>query len=131
MHALLLLGLEAILSLNFSPKQPHTELHLILLVYQTSRYDINVFYPSGLDTANLLSVLTDELSECLPDLTPVQRWEISQFLTDICTTRRRLFQAVVAGAKETSAQIHLEVQLPPNPCPLVQARKLKTYTYRL
>ncbi|XP_035854555.1 uncharacterized protein C8orf74 homolog isoform X3 [Sander lucioperca] len=76
---------------------------------------------AGLDVPKLLSLLRDALSECLPNLTSVHRREFTQFLTDTCITRRRLLQAVVGGAANMSiAQLHLEVQLPPTPCPLAQ-----------
>ncbi|GAA6217907.1 uncharacterized protein C8orf74 homolog [Lates japonicus] len=79
----------------------------------------------GLDTPKLLSLLRDSLSERLPNLTPVHRHTFTHFLTDACTARRRLFQAVVSGAANMSiAQLHLEVQLPPTPCPLAQGTEL-------
>ena len=84
-----------------------------------------LFSPSGHDLPKLSSLLMDTLSECLPNLTPVHRHELTQYLTDTCITRRRLFQAVVGGAANMSiTQIHLEVQLPPTPCPLAQVRKV-------
>ncbi|XP_008295999.1 uncharacterized protein C8orf74 homolog [Stegastes partitus] len=73
----------------------------------------------------LLSMLRDVLCERLPNLTPVHRHELTQYLTDTCFTRQRLFQAVVDGAADVSiVQLHLEVQLPPTPCPLVQGTDL-------
>uniref|UniRef100_A0AAQ5YF57 Uncharacterized protein n=2 Tax=Amphiprion ocellaris TaxID=80972 RepID=A0AAQ5YF57_AMPOC len=73
----------------------------------------------------LLSVLRDVLCERLPNLTPVHRHELTRYLTDTCVTRRRLFQAVVGGAADMSiVQLHLEVQLPPTPCPLAQGTDL-------
>ncbi|XP_071320328.1 uncharacterized protein C8orf74 homolog [Trachinotus anak] len=79
----------------------------------------------GLNIPKLLSLLRDALSECLPNLTPVHRHKLTQFLTDTCSTRRRLFQAVVGGAANMSIiQLHLEVQLPPTPCPLAQGTEL-------
>ncbi|XP_051799418.1 uncharacterized protein C8orf74 homolog isoform X2 [Acanthochromis polyacanthus] len=45
---------------------------------------------------------------------------------DTCVTRRRLFQAVVSGAADMSSiRLHLEVQLPPTPCPLAQGTDLQ------
>ncbi|MEQ2167053.1 hypothetical protein GOODEAATRI_000271 [Goodea atripinnis] len=59
--------------------------------------------------------------EHLPNLTPVHRHVLTQYLIDTCISRRRLFQVVVGGVVEESvAQKHLEVQLPPTPCPLAQ-----------
>ncbi|KAI3365975.1 hypothetical protein L3Q82_009808, partial [Scortum barcoo] len=85
----------------------------------------------GLDVTRLLSLLRDALSVCLPNLTSVQRHEFTQFLTDNCITRRRLFQAVVSGAADMSiAQLHLEVQLPPTPCPLEQGTDLHEWELR-
>ncbi|XP_051284067.1 uncharacterized protein C8orf74 homolog isoform X3 [Dicentrarchus labrax] len=85
----------------------------------------------GLDVPKLSSLLRDVLSECLPSLTSVHRHEFTQFLTDTCTTRRRLFQAVVGGAANMSiAQLHLEVQLPPTPCPLAQGTDLHEWEYQ-
>ncbi|XP_010782309.1 uncharacterized protein C8orf74 homolog isoform X1 [Notothenia coriiceps] len=78
--------------------------------------------PGGLDVPNLLSLLRDELSEYLPNLTPLHQQDFTQFLTHTLTARRRLFQAAVSGASNMSiAQLHLEVQVPPTPCPLAQA----------
>ncbi|XP_034533672.1 uncharacterized protein C8orf74 homolog [Notolabrus celidotus] len=75
----------------------------------------------GLDIPGLLSLLGDALAECFPNITSAQRHEFTNFLTSTCTTRRRLFQAVVRGAVSvTIAQRHLEVELPPTPCPLAQ-----------
>ncbi|XP_033952392.1 uncharacterized protein C8orf74 homolog [Pseudochaenichthys georgianus] len=75
----------------------------------------------GLDVPNLLYLLRDELSEYLPKLTPLHQLDFTQFLTHTLTARRRLFQAAVSGASNMSiAQLHLEVQVPPTPCPLAQ-----------
>ncbi|XP_039998409.1 uncharacterized protein C8orf74 homolog [Xiphias gladius] len=79
----------------------------------------------GLDIPQLLSLLRDALSECLPNLTPVHRHKFTRFLADTCARRRRLFQAVVGGATNMSiVQLHLEVQLPPTPYPLAQGTEL-------
>ncbi|KAM9334119.1 uncharacterized protein C8orf74 homolog [Symphorus nematophorus] len=86
---------------------------------------------NGLDVPKLLSLLRDMLSGCLPDLTPVHRHKFTQFLTDTCITRQRLFQAVVGGAADLSiSQIHLEVQLPPTPCPLAQGTDLHEWEHQ-
>ncbi|KAF1371712.1 hypothetical protein PFLUV_G00271290 [Perca fluviatilis] len=86
---------------------------------------------AGLDVPKLLSLLRDALSECLPNLTSVHRREFTQFLTDTCITRRRLLQAVVGGAANMSiAQLHLEVQLPPTPCPLAQGTDLHEWEHQ-
>ncbi|XP_070711422.1 uncharacterized protein C8orf74 homolog [Pempheris klunzingeri] len=75
----------------------------------------------GLDLPKLLSLLRDMLAEGLPNLTPVHRHMLTQFLLCTCITRRRLLQAVVGGAANMSiVQLHLEVLLPPTPCPLSQ-----------
>ncbi|XP_040888508.1 uncharacterized protein C8orf74 homolog isoform X2 [Toxotes jaculatrix] len=85
----------------------------------------------GLDTPDLLSLLRDTLSECLPDLTPVHRHKFTQFLSDTFTTRRRLFQATVGGAANLSiTELHLEVQLPPTPCPLAQGTELHQWEHQ-
>ncbi|XP_054479432.1 uncharacterized protein C8orf74 homolog [Anoplopoma fimbria] len=78
----------------------------------------------GPDVPGLLSMLRDALSECLPNLTPVHRHELTRFLTGTCVNRRRLFQAAVGAADTSVAQLHLEVQLPPTPCPLAQGTDL-------
>ncbi|XP_023251167.1 uncharacterized protein C8orf74 homolog [Seriola lalandi dorsalis] len=79
----------------------------------------------GLDIPKLLSLLRDALSEFLPNLTLVHQHKFTQFLTDTCSTRWRLFQAVVGGATTMSiTQLHLEVQLPPTPCPLPQGTEV-------
>ncbi|XP_078100280.1 uncharacterized protein C8orf74 homolog [Sander vitreus] len=86
---------------------------------------------AGLDVPKLLSLLRDALSECLPNLTSVHRREFTQFLTDTCITRRRLLQAVVGGAANMSiAQLHLEVQLPPTPCPLAEGTDLHDWEHQ-
>ncbi|TDG96165.1 hypothetical protein EPR50_G00236950 [Perca flavescens] len=86
---------------------------------------------AGLDVPKLLYLLRDALSECLPNLTSVHRREFTQFLTDTCITRRRLLQAVVGGAANMSiAQLHLEVQLPPTPCPLAQGTDLHEWEHQ-
>ncbi|XP_041638094.1 uncharacterized protein C8orf74 homolog [Cheilinus undulatus] len=75
----------------------------------------------GLDIPDLLSLLGVALSERLPNVTCVQWHKFTNFLTNTCITRQRLFQAVVGGAVSVSIrQLHLEVQLPPTPCPLAQ-----------
>ncbi|XP_035533484.1 uncharacterized protein C8orf74 homolog [Morone saxatilis] len=85
----------------------------------------------GLVVPKLSSLLRDVLSECLPSLTSVHRHEFTRFLTDTCTTRRRLFQAAVGGAANMSiAQLHLEVQLPPTPCPLAQGTDLHEWEHQ-
>ncbi|XP_031707729.1 uncharacterized protein C8orf74 homolog isoform X2 [Anarrhichthys ocellatus] len=79
----------------------------------------------GPDVPRLSSLLRDALSECLLNLTPVHRHEFTRFLAGACVARRKLFQAAVGGAAETSvSQLHLEVQLPPTPCPLAQGTDL-------
>ncbi|XP_044044453.1 uncharacterized protein C8orf74 homolog [Siniperca chuatsi] len=84
-----------------------------------------------LDVPKLLSLLREALSERLPNLTSVHRHEFIQFLTDTCITRRRLFQAVVGGAANMSiAQLHLEVQFPPTPCPLIQGTDLHEWEHQ-
>ncbi|KAA8579563.1 hypothetical protein FQN60_006656, partial [Etheostoma spectabile] len=86
---------------------------------------------AGLDVPKLLSLLRDALSECLSNLTPVHRCEFTQFLTDTCITRRRLLQAAVGGAANmTITQLHLEVQLPPTPCPLEQGTDLHEWEHQ-
>uniref|UniRef100_A0A7N9AQM2 Chromosome 2 C8orf74 homolog n=1 Tax=Mastacembelus armatus TaxID=205130 RepID=A0A7N9AQM2_9TELE len=85
----------------------------------------------GLHVPRLLSLLTDALSECVPSLSPVHRQELTQFLTDTCVTRRRLFQAVVSGAANLSVtQLHLELQLPPTPCPLAQGTDVHEWEHQ-
>ncbi|KAM4602171.1 uncharacterized protein C8orf74 homolog [Polymixia lowei] len=79
----------------------------------------------GLDAPQLLSLLRDVLSECLPHLTSVHQQDLTQFLIDTCVARRRLLQAVVAGAANLSiTRGHLEVQAPPRPLPLAQGTDL-------
>ncbi|KAG7470336.1 hypothetical protein JOB18_011200 [Solea senegalensis] len=86
----------------------------------------------GVDAHRLLSLLRDALQECLPNLTPVHRHEVTQFLTETCVTRRRLLQAVVGGAANvTATQLHLEVQLPPTPQPLTQGAEVHELERRL
>ncbi|KAM8721878.1 uncharacterized protein C8orf74 homolog [Acanthopagrus schlegelii] len=85
----------------------------------------------GLDVAKLLSLLRKVLPESLPDLASVHRHEFTKWLTDTCVTRRRLFQAVVGGAANLSiARLHLEVQLPPTPCPLAQGTDVQEWERR-
>ncbi|XP_044200416.1 uncharacterized protein C8orf74 homolog isoform X2 [Thunnus albacares] len=85
----------------------------------------------GHDVPKLSSMLMDTLSECLPNLTAVHRHEFAQYLTDTCIARWRLFQAVVGGAANMSiAQVHLEVQLPPTPCPLAQGMELHEWEHQ-
>nr|XP_033472244.1 uncharacterized protein C8orf74 homolog [Epinephelus lanceolatus] len=85
----------------------------------------------GLNAAKILSLLRDVLSEYLPNLTSVHQHEFTKFLTDICITRQRLLQAVVGGAADMSiAQLHLEVQLPPTPCPLAQGTDLHVWEHQ-
>lgn len=78
-----------------------------------------------LNVPKILSLLRGVLCDCLPHLTSVHRHEFTQYLADTCITQRqRLFHAVVGGAANISiAQLHLEVQLPPTPCPLAQVTK--------
>lgn len=69
----------------------------------------------------------EALSGCM-NFTRVHRHKFTQYLTDTCTTRRKLFQAVVGGASNMSVtQLHLEVQVPPTPCPLVQVIRVCSY----
>ncbi|XP_034051673.1 uncharacterized protein C8orf74 homolog isoform X3 [Gymnodraco acuticeps] len=85
----------------------------------------------GLDVPNLLSLLRDELSEYLPNLTPLHQLDFTQFLTHTLTARRRLFQAAMSGASNMSiAQLHLEVQVPPTPCPLAQGTDLHVWEHQ-
>ncbi|XP_041821735.1 uncharacterized protein C8orf74 homolog [Chelmon rostratus] len=85
----------------------------------------------GLDVPKLLALLKDVLSEFFPNLTSVHRHKLTQFLTDTCVTRRRLFQAVVGGATNMPiVQLHLEVQLPPTPCPLVKGMDLHEWEHQ-
>ncbi|XP_045911026.1 uncharacterized protein C8orf74 homolog isoform X1 [Micropterus dolomieu] len=84
-----------------------------------------------LDVPKLLSLLREALPEHLPNLTSVHQHKFTQFLTDTCINRRRLFQAVVGGAANMSiAQLHLEVQLPPTPCPLAQGTDLHEWEHQ-
>ncbi|XP_034720645.1 uncharacterized protein C8orf74 homolog isoform X2 [Etheostoma cragini] len=86
---------------------------------------------AGLDVPKLLSLLRDAMSECLSNLTSVHRCEFTQFLTDTCITRRRLLQAAVGGAANvTITQLHLDVQLPPTPCPLEQGTDLHEWEHQ-
>ncbi|XP_026219503.1 uncharacterized protein C8orf74 homolog [Anabas testudineus] len=85
----------------------------------------------GHDVPKLLFSLKDALSECLPNLTPVHRQEFIEFLTETCVIRLRLFQAVVNGAANISTnQLHLELQLPPKPCPLAQGTDLHEWEHQ-
>ncbi|KAM7365384.1 hypothetical protein PAMP_016317 [Pampus punctatissimus] len=85
----------------------------------------------GHDLPKLSSMLMDTLSEGLPNLNAVHRHKFAQYLTDTCIARRRLFQAVVGGAANMSiAQVHLEVQLPPTPCPLAQGTELHEWEHQ-
>ncbi|KAJ4923987.1 hypothetical protein JOQ06_000229 [Pogonophryne albipinna] len=85
----------------------------------------------GLDVPNLLSLLRDELSVYLPNLTPLHQHDFTQFLTHTLTARRRLFQAAMSGASNMSiAQLHLEVQVPPTPCPLAQGTDLHVWEHQ-
>ncbi|KAF3706269.1 putative protein C8orf74 -like protein [Channa argus] len=85
----------------------------------------------GHDISKLLSSLRDALSESLPSLTPVHRKELTQFFVDTCITRRRLFQAVVGGAANISIiRLHLELQLPPTPCPLAMGSDLHEWEHQ-
>ncbi|KAK2856886.1 hypothetical protein Q5P01_005621 [Channa striata] len=82
----------------------------------------------GLDKPKLLLSLRDALSKSLPSLTPVHRKELTQFLADTCITRWRLLQAVVGGAAPIYiTQLHLELQLPPTPCPLEMGIDLRQW----
>nr|XP_020447806.1 uncharacterized protein C8orf74 homolog [Monopterus albus] len=85
----------------------------------------------ALDVPKLLSLLRDALSECLPNLTLFHQLEFTKFLTDTCVARRKLFQAVLGGALNTpTVQLHLEVQLPPTPCPLAQGTDLYEWEHQ-
>ncbi|CAG5932477.1 unnamed protein product, partial [Menidia menidia] len=55
---------------------------------------------------------------CFPNLTSVHQHDFTRLLTDGCFRRSRLFQAVAGGAKTSTVQIQLQVDLPPIPCPL-------------
>ncbi|MEQ2272936.1 hypothetical protein XENORESO_017726 [Xenotaenia resolanae] len=80
------------------------------------------------DIHKFWSLLRYVLCEHLPNLTPVHRHVLTQYLIDTCISRRRLFQVVVGGVVEESvAQKHLEVQLPPTPCPLAQGTDLQEW----
>ncbi|KAE8278684.1 hypothetical protein D5F01_LYC23601 [Larimichthys crocea] len=85
-----------------------------------------------LNVPKILSLLRGVLCECLPHLTSVHRHEFTQYLADTCITQRqRLFHAVVGGAANISiAQLHLEVQLPPTPCPLAQGTDLHEWEHQ-
>ncbi|XP_034407752.1 uncharacterized protein C8orf74 homolog [Cyclopterus lumpus] len=86
----------------------------------------------GPDVPGLLALLRDALSaECLPNFTPVHRHEFARFLTGACIARRRLFQAAVGGAANVSiTRLHLEVQLPPTPCPLAEGTDLHEWEHQ-
>ncbi|XP_030012864.1 uncharacterized protein C8orf74 homolog [Sphaeramia orbicularis] len=92
----------------------------------------NIFpHLEGLETPKLLSLVKDALSECIPKLTLVHQYEFTRYITDICTSRRQLFQAVVDGATDLSiTQQHLEVHLPPTPCPLTQGTELHEWEHQ-
>ncbi|XP_047432348.1 uncharacterized protein C8orf74 homolog [Mugil cephalus] len=78
-----------------------------------------------LDVPNLLFLLRDVLCERLQNLTPVHQHDFARHFVENCLARRRLFQAVVGGAADTSiVQLQLEVQVPPVPCPLEQGMDL-------
>ncbi|KAM3857071.1 uncharacterized protein C8orf74 homolog [Diretmus argenteus] len=80
---------------------------------------------SGLDAPKVLSLLSDALSECSSTLTSIQRHELTRYLANTCVTKRRLLQAVVGGATDLSiTRVHLEVEVPPIPCPLSQGTEL-------
>lgn len=81
-------------------------------------------YPSGLDVPKVLSLLINAVSEFLPNLTPVLRQQLILFLSEMCVSRLRLFQAVLNTPTNIyTKQLHLEVELPPIPCPLAQVMK--------
>lgn len=86
-------------------------------------------YPSGLDVPKVLSLLINAVSEFLPNLTPVLRQQLILFLSEMCVSRLRLFQAVLNMPTNIyTKQLHLEVELPPIPCPLTQVMKLDAET---
>uniref|UniRef100_UPI003AADD629 uncharacterized protein C8orf74 homolog n=1 Tax=Centroberyx gerrardi TaxID=166262 RepID=UPI003AADD629 len=85
----------------------------------------------GLDAPKLLSLLRDALCECSPNLTPIQRYELTRYLSDTCVARWRLLHAVVGGAANLSiTRGHLEVQVPPTPCPLAQGTELREWEHQ-
>ncbi|CAG5932465.1 unnamed protein product [Menidia menidia] len=61
---------------------------------------------------------TQQPTICFPNLTSVHQHDFTRLLTDGCFRRSRLFQAVAGGAKTSTVQIQLQVDLPPTPCPL-------------
>ncbi|KAE8278639.1 hypothetical protein D5F01_LYC23556 [Larimichthys crocea] len=67
-----------------------------------------------------------------PQLDDLNVPKILSLLRDTCITQRqRLFHAVVGGAANISiAQLHLEVQLPPTPCPLAQGTDLHEWEHQ-
>ncbi|XP_076008615.1 uncharacterized protein C8orf74 homolog [Genypterus blacodes] len=82
----------------------------------------------GLDVTKLMSVLRAALSESLPNLTSVQQYEFVRYLTETVVIRQRLLQAAVRGeADMLTEQIHLEVELPPTPCPLSEGMELEEW----
>ncbi|KAK5847536.1 hypothetical protein PBY51_016656 [Eleginops maclovinus] len=85
----------------------------------------------GFDVPKLLSQLRNALIEYLPNLTPVHQHDFTQFLTRTLTARRRLFHAAVSGATNMSVtRLHLEVQVPPSPCPLAQGTDLQEWEHQ-
>ncbi|KAM3585474.1 uncharacterized protein V6R79_018426 [Siganus canaliculatus] len=90
-----------------------------------------LFPQLGLDVPSLFVLLLDMLAAGLPNLTPVQQYQFTNFLTITCTTKRRLFQAVADGVTDTSvSQLHLEVKLPPTPLPLSQGMDVEEWERR-
>ncbi|XP_029929372.1 uncharacterized protein C8orf74 homolog [Myripristis murdjan] len=84
-----------------------------------------------LDASKLLSLLSNVLSECSPALAPIHRYALTQYLTETCVTRQRLLQAAVGGAANLSiTRAHLEVQVPPKPCPLAQGTELSEWEHQ-
>ncbi|KAM6945768.1 uncharacterized protein C8orf74 homolog [Aplochiton taeniatus] len=73
----------------------------------------------GLELASLLHLLRTRMRESLPHLPSTHQAALAHYLFETCSIRRRLLQAVVAGAGNVSIhQTHLEVEGPPRPLPL-------------
>ncbi|KAF6733367.1 uncharacterized protein FQA47_021410 [Oryzias melastigma] len=88
-------------------------------------------YPQleDLDLNQFLTLLRGALTGRLRTLTPVQQHKFVQYFTDLWVEKRKLFKAVVGGATtQTVRRLHLEVELPPELCPLAQGRELQTET---
>ncbi|KAM9766641.1 uncharacterized protein C8orf74 homolog [Menidia menidia] len=62
-----------------------------------------------------------------PNLTSVHQHDFTRLLTDGCFRRSRLFQAVAGGAKTSTVQIQLQVDLPPTPCPLIKGTDMEQW----